>query len=115
MIGSISFVLIVGLTAEAATISLLLLTFFAIFQHANIKTPRWIGYLVQRPESHSMHHGRGLHKYNYSDLPVIDMIFGTFKNPENFAKETGFYDGASQRIGDMLIFKDVSRPGSEVK
>lgn len=115
MIGSISFVLIVGLTAEAATISLLVLTFFSIFQHANIKTPRWIGYLVQRPESHSMHHGRGLHKYNYSDLPVIDMIFGTFKNPENFAKETGFYDGASQRIGDMLIFKDVSRPGSEVK
>jgi sterol desaturase/sphingolipid hydroxylase (fatty acid hydroxylase superfamily) len=111
MIGSISFVLIVGLTAEAATISLLILTFFAIFQHANIKTPRWIGYLVQRPESHSMHHGRGLHKYNYSDLPVIDMIFGTFRNPENFAKETGFYDGASQRIGDMLIFKDVSRPG----
>ncbi|HEY9178482.1 MAG TPA: sterol desaturase family protein [Flavipsychrobacter sp.] len=111
MIGSISFVLIVGLTAEAATISLLVFTFFSIFQHANIKTPRWIGYLVQRPESHSIHHGRGLHKYNYSDLPVIDMIFGTFKNPENFAKETGFYDGASQRIGDMLIFKDVSRPG----
>lgn len=110
-LGSISFVLIVGLTAEAATISLLALTFFAIFQHANIKTPVWVGYLVQRPESHSIHHGRGLHRYNYSDLPILDIIFGTFKNPECFADETGFYDGASKRIGEMLMFKDVSRPG----
>ena len=26
--------------------------FLDIFQHANLRTPRWLGYLVQRPESH---------------------------------------------------------------
>lgn len=80
----------------------------AFFQHANIKTLQWVGYIVQRPESHPIHHGRGIHKYNYSDLPLIDIIFGTFKNPKNYQKETGFYDGASNRILDMLLFKDVS-------
>ena len=53
----------------------------AIFQHANVRTPRWLGYFVQRPESHSLHHERGVHRDNYSDLPVFDMLFGTFRNP----------------------------------
>jgi hypothetical protein len=38
------------------------------------------------------------------------MLFGTFKNAERFEPETGFYDGASRRIGAMLMFRDVSRP-----
>ena len=110
MVGSISLVLFVGLAPQAITIIILGLNFLAIFQHSNIKTPRWLGYIIQRPESHALHHGRGLHKYNYADLPLIDMIFGTFKNPKSFERETGFYDGASNRIFDMLLFKDVSTP-----
>ena len=39
----------------------------------------------------------------------MDMIFGTFENPKNYQKETGFYDGASNRIKDMLLFRDVSK------
>ena len=38
---------------------------------ANVRTPQWLGYLVQRPESHSVHHQRGVHAYNYSDLPLF--------------------------------------------
>ncbi|WP_298533344.1 sterol desaturase family protein [uncultured Algibacter sp.] len=110
LVGSVSFALLLGLPAQTITILLFIINFLAFFQHANIKTPRWIGYLVQRPESHSIHHGRGIHKNNYADLPLIDMVFGTFQNPENYQKETGFYDGASQRIIDMLCFKDVSTP-----
>ena len=83
--------------------------FAGIFQHANINTPRWLGYIIQRPESHTIHHGRGLHKYNYCDLPIIDIIFGTFRNPKGYQMETGYYDGASARIVDMLLFKDVSK------
>ena len=71
---------------------------------------RWLGYIVQRPESHSIHHGRGVHAFNYSNFPVFDMLFGTFRNAERFEPETGFYDGASTRIGEMLVFRDVSRP-----
>ncbi|AKA36105.1 sterol desaturase family protein [Flagellimonas lutaonensis] len=110
LIGSVSFVLILGLSSKAATIGVLFLTFLSLFQHANIKTPVWLGYFIQRPESHSLHHGRGIHRYNYSDFPIYDMVFGTFKNPEKHVEETGFYDGASSRVLDMLVMKDVSNP-----
>jgi sterol desaturase/sphingolipid hydroxylase (fatty acid hydroxylase superfamily) len=100
----------VGVTAEAATVVLLSTTFLSIFQHGNFRTPRWLGYIVQRPESHSFHHERGVHARNYSDLPVFDLLLGTFYNPPRFAPETGFYHGASKRIADMLRFRDVSAP-----
>lgn len=82
----------------------------AIFTHANVKTPRWLGYFIARPESHAMHHGRGVHAFNYAELPIVDMMFGTFRNPKTRVEETGFYDGASGRILDMLVFRDVSTP-----
>lgn len=110
LIGSLSFVLILGLSAKAATIGVLFLTFLSLFQHSNIRTPVWLGYFIQRPEAHSIHHGRGVHRYNYSDFPIYDILFGTFKNPEQHMKETGFYDGASKKVLDMLVMKDVSKP-----
>ena len=75
------FLTIIGVPAQAATITLLTVAFLAMFQHANIRTPRWLGYLVQRPEMHVVHHARGVHRYNYADLPFLDMLFGTFRNP----------------------------------
>ncbi len=107
---SLALTLVVGITAEAATIVLLVLTLLAILQHANVRTPRWLGYLVQRPESHSYHHGRGRHTGNFADLPLFDIVFGTFFNPREFAPATGFYDGASSRLADMLLWRDVSTP-----
>ncbi|MCI0507795.1 MAG: sterol desaturase family protein [Gammaproteobacteria bacterium] len=107
---SICLTLVVGLTPEAATLVLYITTFMGIFQHTNVRTPRWLGYVIQRPESHSYHHERGVHARNYSDLPLFDLIFGTFYNPRGFAPATGFYDGASARVGDMLRFRDVSKP-----
>lgn len=100
---------ILGLPLGAAMIASAFLTFNAIFQHANIRTPRWLGYIIQRPESHGIHHERGVHAYNYSDLPLWDMVFGTFRNPETFEGKLGFWDGASSRIGDMLLARDVSK------
>lgn len=108
-LGSICFALLIGVTPQAVTIMLLTTMFLAIFQHTNIKTPQWLGYIIQRPESHTLHHAKGIHKHNYSDLPVFDMIFGTFKNPKGYEYETGFYDGASSKIVDMLTFKDINK------
>ena len=102
--------MILGVSPEGAALSSLVSVFLSIFQHSNIRTPRWLGYIVQRPESHSIHHGRGVHAFNYSNFPLFDLLFGTFKNAERFEPETGFYDGASRRIGAMLLFRDVSRP-----
>lgn len=107
-LGSICFALLLGLTPQAVTIMLLSTTFLAIFQHTNIRTPQWLGYFIQRPESHSVHHAKGIHKYNYSDLPIFDIIFGTFRNPKNYEHENGFYEGASSKIIEMLTFQDIN-------
>ena len=108
LLGSVCLVLGVGITAEAATLTLLTVTLMAFLSHANIRTPRWLGYITVRPESHSVHHQRGKHRNNYCELPIIDMLFGTFVNPETFVEEYGFYDGASARVIDMHLFRDVT-------
>lgn len=113
VLGSLAMVLIVGVSPQSATLFLFAGMFTAIFQHANVNTPRWLGVLIQRPESHAIHHGRGLHRYNYTDLPIFDILFGTFRNPKGYDMEAGFYDGASARVGDMLLFRDVSTPEKE--
>ena len=100
----------VGLSAEATTVVLFATTLLSVFQHGNIRTPRWLGYIIQRPESHSHHHARGVHAGNYSDLPIFDLLFGTFRNPRAFTVAAGFYDGASARVSEMLRFRDVSAP-----
>ena len=115
VLGSVCFNLITGLSPQAITVMLLVTNFMGMFQHANIKTPRWLGYIIQRPESHTYHHAQEIHQGNYSDLPLYDIIFGTFYNPKEFEHETGFYNGASARVGDMLLFKDVTKPEAKKK
>jgi len=111
---SLVFFPVLGVSVEAGILATLFLTFNAMFQHANLKTPVWLGYLIQRPESHNIHHARGLHRYNYADLPLIDMLFGTFRNAgASVNLECGFYPGASGRISDMLIGRDVSTPRTD--
>lgn len=110
-LGTVCFSVVMGLDPKAVTVVLLVTNFFSIFQHANINTPRWLGYIIQRPESHGYHHAQGIHRHNYSDLPIFDLLFGTFHNPKQHEYETGFYQGASSRMVDMLLFKDVSKEG----
>lgn len=99
---------VVGLPAQAVTWYLYVTMFLATFQHTNIRTPQWLGYIVQRPESHSVHHGRGIHHYNFSDLPLFDILFGTFRNPKEFVAESGFEGASSAQIAQMLVFKDIA-------
>jgi len=110
VLGSLLLVLVAGFSPQASTIILLTNTFFSMFQHANIRTPVWLGYIVQRPEAHALHHAKGIHAYNYSDISIYDQLFGTWKNPKTFEHENGFYHGASSRMVDMLMFKDVAEP-----
>jgi sterol desaturase/sphingolipid hydroxylase (fatty acid hydroxylase superfamily) len=99
---------VVGLSAQSVTWFLYATTLLGVIQHTNIRTPQWLGYIVQRPESHSVHHARGIHQYNYSDLPLFDILFGTFRNPKDFVSESGFYDGASAKVLQLLMFRDVA-------
>jgi sterol desaturase/sphingolipid hydroxylase (fatty acid hydroxylase superfamily) len=110
---SLVFFPVLGLSPEAGAVASAFVAFNGVFQHANIRTPRWLGYIIQRPESHGVHHERGVHRYNYADLPLWDMVFGTFRNPATWDEETGFYEGGSARIAEMVIGRDVSEPPRE--
>lgn len=102
-----------GVTPDAAALAGLLVVLLAVFQHLNVRTPWRLGFLIQRPEGHSVHHARGVHAYNYGNLALWDQVFGTFRNPPSFVEVAGFWDGASRRVGAMLAGRDVSvEPGA---
>jgi len=93
---------LVGLDVRAATLAVTLTGIAELFYHWNIRTPYWLGFIIQRPESHLVHHQEGLHTYNFSDLPLWDMLFGTFRNPRAWNGRCGFGDDREQRLGDLL-------------
>jgi sterol desaturase/sphingolipid hydroxylase (fatty acid hydroxylase superfamily) len=51
-----------------------------------------------------------VHAFNYGDLPVWDMLFGTYRNPRRFKGDVGFDKPATDRLGAMLGFVDVNEP-----
>lgn len=77
------------------------------FYHSNIGTPRWVGWFIQRPEHHSVHHQLDVHKYNFGDLTIWDRLFGTFKDTDGFTERCGFPGRNEERLPEMLAFKDV--------
>lgn len=104
-----SFVLhaLVGVTPAAAALAVTLTGLAELFYHWNVRTPYWLGFLVQRPESHCVHHRYGWHRSNFSDLPIWDMLFGTFDNPRKFDGACGFDSERELRLRDMLLGHDV--------
>lgn len=104
---------LLGVTPEAAALAGMASVFCVLFQHCNVHTPSWIGYVIQRPEAHSVHHARGVHAYNYANFTPIDMLFGTFRNPEQFVATQGLWDGASAELGALLLGRDVSQPRTQ--
>ena len=79
------------------------------FYHSNIRTPKWVGWFLQRPEHHSIHHQLDVHKYNFGDITWWDRLFGTFKEAEGFVDRCGFPDRQEEKLLDMFRFKDVYR------
>ena len=104
--------LAVGLGPAAATLAVALTGFAELFYHWNVRTPHWVGYFIQRPEMHCVHHQAGLHSYNFGDLPVYDMLFGTFRNPRNWDGKCGFGE-KEHRFGDLLSAVDVFKSRKE--
>jgi sterol desaturase/sphingolipid hydroxylase (fatty acid hydroxylase superfamily) len=113
LLSSVILYWVAGLGPEAASGAVLLTGLAELVYHWNVSTPHWLGYLFQRPESHCLHHQEGIHSYNYSDLPVWDMLFGTFRNPRQFTSRCGLGSEAEHRLGDMLLGVDVNRAAQE--
>ena len=104
--------LLVGLDVQSATQAVTLTGVAELFYHWNVSTPHWLGYIIQRPESHLVHHQHGLHAYNYADLPLWDICFGTFRNPRMWNERCGFGDDEA-RLPEMMMGVDVTaRPRS---
>ena len=100
---------VMGLSPASAAYAMALSGIAELFYHWNIRTPQWLGVIVQRPESHLIHHEEGLHDYNYSDLPIWDILFGTFRNPKQWDKTCGFGVYQEHMITEMLRGIDVSK------
>jgi sterol desaturase/sphingolipid hydroxylase (fatty acid hydroxylase superfamily) len=100
--------LVVGLGPQAAAYAVLVTGLAELFYHWNVRTPYWLGFLVQRPESHCVHHQQGVHSYNYADLPLWDMLFGTFRNPRRFEAGCGFGGDQEHRLLEMLAGIDIN-------
>src|SRR5438876_6859195 len=110
LISTLTTTLLLGLEPVAAALAGYIAAFYGYFQHWNVRTPQWLGYLIQRPESHCVHHRLGVHYYNFADFPPWDILFGTFRNPREFHGECGFEKDGDRRLGAMLAFADVNAP-----
>jgi sterol desaturase/sphingolipid hydroxylase (fatty acid hydroxylase superfamily) len=110
VIGSLLVYTLLGLSVEAASIYTFFTAVGEFFYHTNVRSPRWVGYLFQRPEMHRIHHEYGRHRNNYGDFVWWDMLFGTYENPKAFRSSCGFDADKEERLGEMLAFRDVHRP-----
>jgi len=68
ILGSLLVYTLLGLSIEAGLIYTFCTALGEFFYHTNIKTPRWVGFIFQRPEMHRIHHQSGRHKNNYGDI-----------------------------------------------
>lgn len=77
--------ILLGFSAEAVNAYVILVNVQAVLAHANVRVRvGWLEYLLVLPRYHHWHHAR--HKdYIYKNyaihLPLVDMLFGTFKLP----------------------------------
>lgn len=101
---------VLGISAEAGGWTTFVTAFAEFFYHMNIRTPHWVGYFLQRPEMHRIHHERGKHYSNFADLPLWDMLFGTYKNPVRFDGKCGFKPERELAFWEIMAFKNVNNP-----
>ncbi|MFY0580712.1 sterol desaturase family protein [Cystobacter fuscus] len=107
IIGGLLVYTVLGLSPAAGAVYTACTALGEFFYHTNVRTPRWVGFIFQRPEMHRIHHEYGKHRNNYGDIVWWDMLFGTYDNPPTWDAACGFDDAREQRLTDMLAFRDV--------
>ncbi len=110
-LSSLVLYVLVGLDPGAGALAVAFTGVAELFYHWNVRTPYWLGFLIQRPESHCVHHRAGWHRSNFADLPLWDMLFGTFDNPRRFDSACGFGPAGEAQLGPMLLGRDVNPRG----
>ena len=107
ILGGVLMFPLLGLDARAAAVCALLAGAADVFYHANVRTPRWVACIVQRPEMHRLHHEVDQHHGNYGDLPIWDALFGTLRLPLDQPVACGFTADREERLLAMLAGIDV--------
>jgi sterol desaturase/sphingolipid hydroxylase (fatty acid hydroxylase superfamily) len=98
---------LLGLNISGAVWVAIWVGVFELWEHTNIRTPRWLGYVLVRPEMHRIHHERDRHTNNYG-LPIWDMIFGTYENSSRQV-ECGFDRDKEKQLVAMLACRDIHK------
>ena len=114
LLSSLILTTLVGLDQEATTLVVAVTAIAELFYHWNVRTPYWLGYLFQRPEMHCVHHERDVHTSNFSDLPLWDALFGTWRNPRRRDIACGFPAQRELRVLDLLVGRDVNAVAGQV-
>ncbi len=84
--------LLLGVDLEVMLAVILVESSFEFFHHSNIRLPKClhpIGWVIQIPEQHLIHHQRGLHAWNYGTLTLWDSLFGTLRLPSGNETDLG--------------------------
>lgn len=84
--------IVLNASVEVIFCVLIIESMLEIFHHSNIHTPkklRWLGYILQLPEQHLIHHQSGLHRWNYGTVTLWDTIFRTVRIPEKWNGRVG--------------------------
>jgi sterol desaturase/sphingolipid hydroxylase (fatty acid hydroxylase superfamily) len=109
ILSSVVIFVLLGASTDAALWYNLFAALGEFYYHANIRTPRWSGYFIQRPEQHSIHHEFEVHDFNYGDITWWDRLFGTFRDADEFVPRCGYESTREQSLGRMLLGTDVNR------
>ena len=97
---------LLNLPFEAVCVALMIEGCLECFHHSNIRVPKWmqpLGYVVQLPGMHLIHHQYGLHSHNYGPF-LWDWVFGTIKFAPKYDVKIGFKD--SDDIKDYIFLKN---------
>jgi len=100
--------ILLGLNLEAAALYILITGVAGFLVHANIRLPRWVGYVFQTPEMHRLHHKSEHHAQNYADIVWWDMLFGTYCNPKKDIEQCGFSKEKEKKVIPMLLTQDLT-------
>jgi sterol desaturase/sphingolipid hydroxylase (fatty acid hydroxylase superfamily) len=103
--------LILGLDTQTNAWLLVLSAFAEFFYHFNVRTPYWLGYFIQRPEMHLVHHQENSqYTWNHGDISIWDLLNGTWFNPTDKQVQnmrTGFSEDRETKVLDMMLCKNV--------
>ena len=94
-----------GLEPAIVTGVVLLTGLAELFYHWNIRTPRWIGWFLQRPEMHRIHHARGWHTCNFSGSPRLGCALWDARQSQGDVEHCGFVE--EEKIAALLLGRDV--------